>query len=253
VLFDIKENNIILTGSVGHIGYQLALGLLNRGANLICVVRDKNKKSRVKKIINQGAKVIELDLTKMDEIDSFFSDIRGMLLHGLINNAAFSPTGNIETESYEIWKEGIDGVLNIPFYFMQKAIPILKPSQGSIVNIASMYGVVSPDPNNYLNTKEFANPPHYGVAKAGLIQLTKYAAIHLAEYGIRVNSISPGPFPNKEVQKSNEFMKILSSNVPLGRIGKPEELIGPVLFLLSSASSYITGQNIIVDGGWTVK
>ena len=110
-----------------------------------------------------------------------------------------------------------------------------------------------PDRVNYINAEEFANPPHYGVAKAGIIQLTRYAAVHLAAQGIRVNSISPGPFPSKEVQKNTDFIETLSKNVPLGRIGKPEELLGSVIFLLSSASSYITGQNIIVDGGWTVK
>ena len=109
------------------------------------------------------------------------------------------------------------------------------------------------DLSDYFNAEEFANPPHYGVAKAGIIQLTRYAAVHLAAHGIRVNSISPGPFPSKEVQKNADFIETLSKNVPLGRIGKPEELLGAVIFLLSSASSYITGQNIVVDGGWTVK
>ena len=136
---------------------------------------------------------------------------------------------------------------------MQKSIPLLKKVSGCIVNISSMYGIVSPDPANYKDAKKFANPPHYGAAKAGLIQLTRYAAVHLAKYNIRVNSISPGPFPGESVKKNSDFIKVLSKNLPLGRIGDPIELLGPVIFLLSSASSYITGENIVVDGGWTVK
>ena len=90
-----------------------------------------------------------------------------------------------------------------------------------------MYGIVSPNPENYVNAVQFNNPPHYSSGKAGLIHLTKYAAVYLAKYGIRVNSISPGPFPNETVQKNKNFTKILCKNVPLGRIGKPEELLGP--------------------------
>ena len=252
-MFDINGKNIILTGSVGHIGYQLALGLLKNGANLTCIVRDNKKKNRISKITNEGAEIIELDLGKKEKIDNFFISLRGKHFDGLINNAAFSPPGDIENESLRTWKHGIEGVLNMPFYIMQKSIPLLKPVNGCIVNIASMYGIVSPDPANYRYAQEFSNPPHYGAGKAGLIQLTRYAATHLAGYGIRVNSVSPGPFPSKTVKKNSNFINQLSKNVPMGRIGKPEELLGSVLFLLSSASSYITGQNIIVDGGWTVK
>ena len=253
MLFDVKGKNIILTGSAGHIGYHLALGLLKNGANLTCIVRDYKKKNRISKIRNEGANIIKLNLSRIDKVDEFFNDICGKHIHGLINNAAFSPPGQLEDVTYENWSEGIEGVLNIPFYIMQKSIPLLKPVNGCIVNIASMYGIVSPDPVNYMGAEENVNPPHYGAGKAALIQLTKYAAVELAKYGIRVNAISPGPFPNNSVQKNSHFIKTLSKNVPLGRIGKPEELLGPVLFLLSSASSYITGQNIIVDGGWTVK
>lgn len=253
MLFDIKGKNIILTGSAGHIGYHLALGLLKNGANLTCIVRDNKKKNRISKIGNKGADIIQLDLSRIDKVDEFFNDIRGKHIHGLINNAVYSPPGQIEDVTYENWSEGIEGVLNIPFYIMQKSIPLLKPVRGCIINIASMYGIVSPDPANYRDAQEFSNPPHYGAGKAGLIQLTRYAATYLARYGIRVNSVSPGPFPGKTVQKNSNFINQLSKNVPLGRIGKPEELLGPILFLLSSASSYITGQNIIVDGGWTIK
>jgi NAD(P)-dependent dehydrogenase (short-subunit alcohol dehydrogenase family) len=121
----------------------------------------------------------------------------------------------------------------------------------SVVNIASMYGSVSPDPSIY-GTSGANNPPSYGAAKAGLIQFTKYAACHLAAEGIRVNCISPGPFPAKRyLDQDPEFKGRLQKKVPMGRTGDPQELQGPLLFLASDASSYVTGINLPVDGGWT--
>ncbi|MEX0595147.1 MAG: SDR family oxidoreductase, partial [Candidatus Paceibacterota bacterium] len=103
------------------------------------------------------------------------------------------------------------------------------------------------------NFEKFLNPPHYGVAKAGVIQLTKYYASLLGEKNITVNCITPGPYPNKEVQKSKDFIGKLVAKTSLKRIGRPEDLAGAFVFLASEAANYLTGQNIIVDGGWTIK
>jgi gluconate 5-dehydrogenase len=128
---------------------------------------------------------------------------------------------------------------------------IASKSKGSIVNIASMYGIVSPYPQVYTNHPTFHNPPAYGAAKAGIIQFSRYSACHLAPYGIRVNTISPGAFPNSKVQKDTDFIEELEKRIPLGRIGLSHEIADPVIFLLSDKSSYITGHNLVVDGGWT--
>ena len=121
----------------------------------------------------------------------------------------------------------------------------------SIVNIASMYGKVSPDPSIYGDSGQ-NNPIHYGATKAGMIQMTRYLACHLAGRNIRVNSISPGPFPRPGIKDSApDFMMQLEKKVPMGRIGNASELVGPVLFLLSPSASYITGIDLPVDGGWT--
>ena len=114
-----------------------------------------------------------------------------------------------------------------------------------------MYGVVAPDFSVYDDSPQFFNPPHYGAAKAGLVQLTKYYASYLGKYNINVNAVSPGPFPHDSVQKDVGFIKRLESKTALKRIGKPSDLGGIFVFLCSDASNYITGQNLMVDGGWT--
>ncbi len=122
---------------------------------------------------------------------------------------------------------------------------------GAIVNIASMYGVVSPQPLTYRGHPDFHSPPAYGAAKAGVIAFTRYAAVHLASANIRVNAVSPGPFPGPQAVSEAGFESELSRRVPLGRIGQPGELGPAIAFLLSDGASYVTGHNLVVDGGWT--
>ena len=119
-----------------------------------------------------------------------------------------------------------------------------------------MYGLISPDFHALYegkNCEMYTNPPHYGAAKAAMIQLTKYFAVLLGEYNIHVNAISPGPFPKENIQQDNpEFIKRLKRKNPLHKIGKPDDLVGVIALLSSSASDFITGQTLQVDGGWTI-
>ena len=123
--------------------------------------------------------------------------------------------------------------------------------KGSLVLFSSMYGSVSPDPSIYAAPMT-PNPIEYGVGKAGIQQMARYLAVHWGKQGVRCNSISPGPFPNPTLQRDKpEFIERLAQKVPLARVGQAQEIAGSVAFLLADASSFITGQNLAVDGGWT--
>jgi NAD(P)-dependent dehydrogenase (short-subunit alcohol dehydrogenase family) len=122
---------------------------------------------------------------------------------------------------------------------------------GSIVLFSSMYGSVSPDPRVY-EAPMNPNPIEYGIGKAGIQQMARYLAVHWGRRGVRVNSISPGPFPNPDIQRGQPaFVQRLAEKSPMGRVGQSSEIAGAVSFLLGDAASYITGQNLAVDGGWT--
>ena len=122
---------------------------------------------------------------------------------------------------------------------------------GSVVLFSSMYGGLSPDPSIY-GPGMNPNPIEYGVNKAGIRQMARYLAVHYGPMGIRCNSISPGPFPNATIQERDPaFISRLSSKVPMGRVGNPAEIAGSVAFLLGEDSSFITGIDLPVDGGWT--
>lgn len=256
-LFSLKNKIAVVTGGTSHLGSSMVEALAEAGADVYLTSRNEEKCQKMVKILNKkGLKKINgvtLDILDTNSIKRCFKNISK--IHGgidiLVNNASYMTPGKLQDVSDENWNEGINGTINGVFRCLREVIPYMKKRKsGSIINISSMYGHVSPDPSIYKNTK-FNSSPQYGVGKAAIIQFTKYAACHLAKKNIRVNSIALGPFPNTEIQKNPTFMNQLKQKTPLGRIGKPDELKGVILFLASDASSYVTGTNIPVDGGWT--
>lgn len=254
-LLSLQHKTVFITGGAGHLGTAMCEALAELGANIVIGSRDQEKGSTLASTLSEEfdvkASAVQLDITDPDSLDAalLFIEKEYGRLDILINNAWSGAKNSFESISMDDWKYDIDVCLNGVFYTVKKAVPYLEKTQGVIVNIASMYGHVAPDYRIYEGT-DHANPPSYGAAKAGVIQLTKYLASFLSPQGIRVNAISPGPFPFADITGNTEFMDTLRGKTMLNRLGSPEELKGVIALLCSDASNYMTGQNICVDGGW---
>jgi NAD(P)-dependent dehydrogenase (short-subunit alcohol dehydrogenase family) len=268
-LFDLSGKIAVVTGGLGHLGFAMTETLLELGANVIVTVAPKEmgntkiteKLSGLKQRYPQNkVSTQEIDFFNDNSIKSFFAKVEKeqKRIDILINNAFAGVQKPIETMSFDEFESSLSGALSSVFKCSMLALPLMKknPSissgqvKGVIINITSMYGIVAPDWKVYKGT-QFNSTASYGPSKAGVIQLTRYLASYWANYGIRVNSISPGPFPNSENIKDKKFLKRLEEKTMLNRIGEPQDLKGVIALLASDASSYITGQNFIVDGGWT--
>jgi len=254
--FDLTGMSALVTGSYGHLGRAIAISLAEHGAHVYLNGKNKNKLDLLKEDISErgyNASIALFDITNHTQIKNFFK--KNKKLHILVNNANKGKQFPFHVFSKKEFKKAFD----ISLISIADLVNIATPSlvlgakeigSSSIINISSIYGMVSPDPSIYLNTK-YHNPSSYGATKAALIQYTRHAAIHLAKNKIRVNCISPGPFPNEKKIKTKFFLKKLKKKIPLNRFGKPEDITTSIIFLASKKSSFITGSNIVVDGGWT--
>lgn len=255
--FDMQGRGVAVTGGGGHLGSAIAFMLADAGATVLIIGRSEDRLQRVTdQYRGDRGRVIPCvgDLGRDDDVshalDVLYREVGR--IDGLVNNAYSGSQDRLLEYSREEIEHTLASVTDVLMATQQVARRMIEDNTpGAVVNIASMYGSVSPYPDVYRDHEHWHNPPSYGAAKASLLQFTRYASVHLAPYRVRVNSVTPGPFPNPAVQTDTVFVQRLAERVPMGRIGQPKELAGAVLFLLSEAASYITGANLVVDGGWT--
>ncbi len=257
-LHDLTGRTAFITGAAGHLGTAMAQALAQNGCRVILNGRNAARLEQLQQALHaQGldADTACFDIQDTSELEHHLSRLTSLDI--LINNAYTGTPGSLGSAGDQDFATAFASGVTAAFNASRAALPGLKTAarergHASIINIASMYGHISPDPNLY-GSSGLNSPPYYGPAKAGLIQLTKYLACQLASDKIRVNAISPGPFPTDSIQAEKpEFIDRLAAKTPMGRIGKPQEIAGPVLFLASDSSTYVTGANLCVDGGWTV-
>jgi NAD(P)-dependent dehydrogenase (short-subunit alcohol dehydrogenase family) len=265
-LFSLENKVIIVAGGAGQIGFSFCEVLSRAGARVVIFDLDSemanHKISKLStKEMNNKIDFFKVDVTNRLEIEKSlkltfkkFKRIDSIVnsFHYKGNSRKLDPDNNffVDFENYpeEAWDKVHDVNLKGAFLLSQLTIPYFKKqNSGIIINISSTYGNVSPNPKIY-GKSGINSPIAYATSKAAIINLTRYLAIHLAKYNVRVNCLSPGGVFNNQ---SSEFVKNYIEKTPIGRMAKAEDYQGAILFLLTDSSSYMTGANLIVDGGWT--
>ncbi|MBT3351006.1 MAG: SDR family oxidoreductase [Nitrospinaceae bacterium] len=270
-LFSIEGKTALLTGAGGFLGRTMARALLENGARLIALGRSERFMDETAKWTDEfGAEWVHVVRVDMYENEQLENALRGVVkservdilvnnAHELNENTGFNVSeGSLEKGSFDVWMRNLTGSVCWPAITTKIIGTDMKSrGKGSIINISSMYALVAPSPLLYEET-EFINPPAYSAAKAGMLALTRYTASFWGRYGVRANAMLPGPFSNTEdngpnsVGDDDPFLRRLHDRTCLGRTGGAKELAGPLIFLSSDASSYMTGHALTVDGGWTI-
>lgn len=258
-IFSLKGKTALVTGATGYLGASMAFIFAEAGAKVLVNSRSyENCNKLVAKLRACGheADSAVFDVTAPHEVSSFAESLRNEALHVLVNNAYIGGAGSVKCSNTESYEASYEVTILASHRLLKAVLPnmhlaVKQCGDASVINIASMYALVSPDQRIY-ESAHVVNPPFYGAAKAALLQWTRYAACEFGKEGIRINAVSPGPFPSLAVQEANpDFINRLIEKVPMGRIGSSNEIKGPMLFLASSAASFVNGENIVVDGGWT--
>jgi len=260
-LMSLKGRRALITGATGCLGQEMALTIAELGGDLLLVDHPNTDYSRVKQKVldNWDVQVecIDCDLENEVERNNLIvkvnTDVKGLNI--LINNAAFVGTSGLEgwvtdfeNQSVDTWRRAIEVNLIAVFHLSQGFAPLLKKGTGgAIINIASIYAINGPNYSLYQGTN-MGNPAAYSASKGGLLQFTRWLATTLAP-DIRVNAISPGGVLRDQPK---EFIKRYNARTPLGRMATEEDFKGVTAYLASDLSQYVTGQNLLVDGGWTI-
>lgn len=255
--FSLENKTIVVTGACGLLGKEICRALADLQARVVLadINMEAARQFQVELQSTYGGPVLALplDIRSEDSVKQLLYSLQQQSLEvdGLVNNAyprnatygtAFE---NIPLES---WRENVDMHLNGYFNMSQQTARVMmKQNHGCIINMASIYGLLGPDFRVYEGTS-MTMPAEYSAIKGGVINLTRYMATYLAPFNIRVNSLSAGGIFDGQAQS---FVERYCQKTPMGRMGIPEDIAAGVLFLISDLSGYITGQNLVIDGGWS--
>jgi NAD(P)-dependent dehydrogenase (short-subunit alcohol dehydrogenase family) len=268
-LFSVEDRTIVVTGGMGQLGKQFSLSLLRNGAR-IAILDSAVGKQELPEVFREFQEsnnllLITCDVTQRKSIEEALVKILNnwnVVPYGLINNAALdSPpnappeeTGHFENYPADSWDKVMDVNIKGSFQACQVFGAVMaKAGRGSIINIGSTYGIVSPDHRIYDYKRKkvgvpFFKPVAYSASKSALVNFTKYLAVYWSKSGVRTNLMVLGGVYNNQ---DKEFLKGYCSRVPIGRMANEDEYNGTVIYLMSDASTYMTGATIMLDGGWT--
>ena len=263
-IFNLENKTAIVTGALGLIGKEHCRALSEAGANVVVADFDQIKCEEFAKTLTTKSIGQQIDVTSPDSIKILRDKVLDNFNHIdiLVNNAAIndmfenpkaaSELSKFENYPLELWQKSVD--VNLTGVFLCSQVlgsEMAKQGKGSIINIASTYGITAPDQSLYVQkdgTQSFYKPPAYSATKGAVIMFTKYLAAYWGKNGVRVNTLSPGGVENSQ---DKFFIEKYSAKTPIGRMAKPTDYKGALIFLASDASCYMTGANLVVDGGWT--
>lgn len=263
-LFSLKNKVAIVTGSLGLIGKNHCFALSEAGANVVAADIDEEKCIKFAKELPTESVGVGVDITKPESINRLkeitldkFDAIDILVNNAAINDMFENPLAAAELSMFEnypleMWQKSLD--VNITGTFLCSQIigsEMAKKGKGSIINIASTYGIVGPDQSIYKKpdgSQSFYKSPAYPATKGAIINFTRFLAAYWGKKGVRINTLSPGGVENNQ---DKYFIDNYSQKTMLGRMAQPVDYKGAIVFLASDASAYMTGANLIIDGGWT--